>query len=106
MTKKTLSADDIVHVAKLSNLSISEDEKNTFALQLSEVINYIEMLGEVDTEGVGPTSQTTGLVNVARKDELQVERTFDSATATSNGDQVYNDYFQVPMILKQRTLQK
>ena len=67
--KKNLTIEEIRHVANLANLTLSEDEVKKFGGQLSEVLDYIEKLKEVETKNVEPTSQVTGLENIFREDE-------------------------------------
>lgn len=64
----------IEHIAKLSRLTLSEDEKELYTTQLQSIFAYVETLQEVDTEGVEPTSQVTGLKNVVF-DDIVEERT-------------------------------
>lgn len=94
-----LSADEVKHVAKLSNLNLEEDEISTLQKQLSSVIDYIEELQEVDVEGVEPTSQTTGLINVTREDHVNPERVLSQENATLEADKVHNGYFVVPAVI-------
>ena len=47
---------EVEHVAKLARLDIGEDEKGTFARQLSAVLTYMDQLKEVETAGVEPTT--------------------------------------------------
>ena len=63
-----LTKDQVKHVAKLANLPLSESEEQIFADQLSETLEYVVKLNEVETKGVEPTSQVTGLENVTRED--------------------------------------
>ncbi len=65
-----ISKDQVKHVAKLARLSLDEAEVEVFAQQLSGVFEYMECLNKVDTDGVEPTSQVTGLTNVLREDEV------------------------------------
>ncbi len=65
-----LSKQEIEKIAQLSRLKLSEEEKEQFALQLSEVLEYFEKLGEVNTINVEPTAQVTGLENIYREDEI------------------------------------
>ena len=65
-----LSRDQVKHIAKLARLSLTEEEVEKFQRQLSEVLEYMEVLNEVETEGVEPTAQVTGLENVFREDEV------------------------------------
>ncbi len=67
----TISTSDIQHLASLSSLALADDEVNGLRQDLENIIGYIEQLGELDTSGVEPTYQVTGLENVWREDEVQ-----------------------------------
>ncbi len=67
----SLTPEQVRHVAKLARLRLSEAEVEKFSTQLSSILDYVVILNEVDTEGVAPTSQVTGLENVTRKDEVR-----------------------------------
>ena len=67
----TISTSDIQHLASLSNLALADDEVDGLRQDLENIIGYIEQLGELDTSGVEPTYQVTGLANVWREDEIQ-----------------------------------
>jgi aspartyl-tRNA(Asn)/glutamyl-tRNA(Gln) amidotransferase subunit C len=69
MAKLTIS--EVEHIAKLSKLELSQEEKEKYCEQLSSVLAYVDQLAEVDTEGVEPTSNITGLENVMREDEVE-----------------------------------
>ncbi len=88
---------DISHVAKLANLPLSEEEKKKFDAQLEETIRYIESLSEVDTEGIEPTSQVTGLENVTREDI--VKPSLSQEDALKNAKSTHNGFFKVKGIL-------
>lgn len=64
-----ISKDTVKHIAKLARIKLSEKEVEKFSGQLSSVFEYMEILEEVDTEGVAETAQVTGLENVMEKDE-------------------------------------
>lgn len=68
MTKITL--EDVKHLANLSNLELEEKEAQDLTADLDNIVSYIEQLGELNTEGVEPTYQVTGLENVWRDDEI------------------------------------
>lgn len=80
---------NISHVAKLANLTLTEEEKVRFETQLSSVLDYIARLNEVDTNDVEETSQVTGLENVLREDNeapsLPQETALSQAKNTHNG---------------------
>ncbi len=69
----SLTPEQVRHVAKLARLRLSEAEVEKFSTQLSSILDYVAILNEVDTEGVEPTSQVTGLENVTRADELRAK---------------------------------
>ncbi|EKD86171.1 MAG: Glutamyl-tRNA(Gln) amidotransferase subunit C [uncultured bacterium] len=88
---------DIAKVAKLANLPLTDEEKKKFESQLGETIQYIEGLNEVDTEGIEPTSQVTGLENVLREDEIKPS--LSQEQALSNAKSTHNGFFKVKGIL-------
>ncbi len=97
-----MSEKDVEHVAKLAKLDLTPIETKKFQKQLSEVINYIRQLQEVDTKDVEPTSQTTGLRDVYRTDEIDTLQMFSQEEALSGKDNTINGIFQVEAILKER----
>lgn len=88
---------DVSHVAKLANLPLSDEEKTRFEKQLSETLDYVKQLEEIDTKGVEPTSQVTGLENVTREDEPRPSLSQDEAL--KNAKSVHNGFVKVPAIL-------
>jgi len=66
-----LSKQQIQHIANLARLDLSEKELETYGSQLSDVLNYINQLQEVDVTNIEPTAQVTGLENVLRQDEVE-----------------------------------
>ncbi len=65
-----LSRDDVLKLAQLARLSLSDDEVAVFQKEISTILQYIELLQKADIGGLEPTSQVTGLVNVMRDDEV------------------------------------
>lgn len=63
-----LSKQEIQHIAKLARLDLTEEELKKYGSQLSDVLNYIDQLKEVDVNGVESTAQIIGLENVLRED--------------------------------------
>lgn len=66
----TITTDDVRHLAQLSSLQLSDEEVANLQLDLGNILNYIDQLSELDTTGVEPTYQVTGLENVWRDDEV------------------------------------
>ncbi len=65
-----LSPQDILKLARLSRLQLSQEEIAQFGEELSAILEYVEQLSTVDAKGLEPTSQVTGLTNVTRDDEV------------------------------------
>lgn len=66
MTK--ISIDDVKKLALLSRISISDKKAKQLSGQLANILDYVSVLNDIDTSGLEPTSQVTGLTNVERKD--------------------------------------
>lgn len=65
-----LTPDDVLKLARLAKLQLSEEELLQFPKELSAILAYVEQLSKVDTKGLEPTTQVTGLTNVMRPDEI------------------------------------
>jgi len=65
-----LTIEEIGKISKLARLELTDNEKKKYAEELSVVLDYIEMLNEVDTDNITETCQVTGLKNVVREDKI------------------------------------
>ncbi len=65
-----LSRDDILKLAKLSRLELTDDEVTQFEAEIGSILEYVEMLQKVDLDKLEPTYQVTGLKDVTRPDEI------------------------------------
>jgi len=65
-----LSRDDVLKLARLARLSLSDDEVAEFSSELTAILHYVEQLQDVEVDGLKPTNQVTGLTNVMREDEV------------------------------------
>jgi len=65
----SISREQVLHVAKLARLRLSDEEVETMARELNGIFEHIERIGELDLEGVEPTSHVVALENVLRADE-------------------------------------
>ncbi|NRA39214.1 MAG: Asp-tRNA(Asn)/Glu-tRNA(Gln) amidotransferase subunit GatC [Planctomycetes bacterium] len=63
------TSDEVNKIAKLARIELTDDEVKKMGDELGAIIGYIELLQEVDTEGIEEIAQVTGLVNVVRADE-------------------------------------
>jgi aspartyl-tRNA(Asn)/glutamyl-tRNA(Gln) amidotransferase subunit C len=66
-----LNREDVLKLAQLARLELTDEEVEEFAGELSEILQYVEQLGSVEVSGLKPTQQVTGLSNVTREDEIQ-----------------------------------
>ena len=65
-----LSREEVLHIARLARLGVTEEDVDKFREQLSNILQNFEILRQVDTEGVPPTAQSIVLQNVMRDDEV------------------------------------
>ena len=93
----TISTSDIQHLASLSSLALTDDEVDGLRQDLENIIGYIEQLGELDTAGVEPTYQVTGLENVWREDEVKPGISRDELLELAPEKQ--NNQVKVPQVL-------
>jgi len=59
-----------MYVARLAKIAITDDEAAKLTKELDAILGYVQQLDAVDTQGLQPTYQVTGLTNVTRKDDL------------------------------------
>ena len=69
MSKITI--DEVKRIAALSRIAITEAEASAMAIELGGIVEFVEQLQKVDTTGVEPTSQVTGLEDVWRPDTIR-----------------------------------
>ncbi|MCA9346567.1 Asp-tRNA(Asn)/Glu-tRNA(Gln) amidotransferase subunit GatC [Candidatus Saccharibacteria bacterium] len=69
-----LTRDQVIRLAALSKLHLTESEIKKFQAELSRILDYVDMLDNVDVSGLEPTYQVTGLENVMRDDEVVIQQ--------------------------------
>ena len=65
----TLDRETVLHIARLARVDLSDEEIETFRLQLSDIIGHFDVLNRVDTQGVEPTAHTLPLRNIMADDQ-------------------------------------
>ena len=93
-----LSRDDVLKLAALSKLRLSDEEVENLRTELSEILNYVEQLNEVDTAGLKPTYQVTGLTNVSRSDDIK-DYGYNNEDLLKNAPAVQDNQFKVKRVL-------
>ena len=69
MIPRVIDRDQVLHVASLARLKLSDDEVERIASELSGILEHVERIGELDLENVEPTSHVVAVENVFRPDE-------------------------------------
>ena len=93
-----LSYEQVRHIAWLARLGLSEEEVEKFSLQLSNILENFEILKQVDTANVPPTTHSIPLQNVFRKDD--VADSYSQAEILSNAPKQAEKCFKVQAILE------
>ena len=94
-----LTRDAVVKLAQLSRLKLTDEEIAKFQLELSEILSYVEMLDKVDTKGLEPTYQVTGLKNVMRADKT-LEYQAKPEDLLKNAPAIEKNQFKVKRVLE------
>ena len=91
-----ISREEVLHVARLARLELSEEEVEAYTRQLSRILEHIGKLRALDTTDVPPTSHVLDLKNVLRPDEVRAglsrDETMQNAPDSAGG------FFRVPKI--------
>jgi aspartyl-tRNA(Asn)/glutamyl-tRNA(Gln) amidotransferase subunit C len=69
-SKSVISKDEILKLAKLSNIELSDEEVEKYQTEVASILEMIAKLNEIDTDGVEPTYQVSGNKNIMREDEI------------------------------------
>ncbi len=88
---------DVEYIANLSRLEITEEEKEAYSKQLSEILSHVENLNELNTENTEPTYYPIDMSNVMRKDI--VKPSLDKNKVFASAPLVENNAFKVPKII-------
>jgi len=95
----SISRDDVLHVARLARLHLSDEEVDRLQAQLSNILEAIETLRDVDTSHVGPTASVIQLENVMREDEPRPPMAREATLA--NAPLRDDPFLRVPTVLEE-----
>jgi len=93
-----LSREEVLHIARLARLGLTEAELEKFREQLSNILENFEILRQVDTTDVPPTAQSIALHNVMREDE--VTPSLPPSDILANAPRREGDCFRVRAVLE------
>jgi len=95
-----LSITEVEHIATLARLKLTEAEKEKYGSQLSQILAYMKKLQAVDTAGVEPTSQVTGLSNIMRSDDITESEI--AAEIINGAPSQAGGYIKIPKIFENK----
>ena len=93
-----LSRDEVLHIAGLAKLALTDEETECFAAQLSQILAHAEVLNTLDTESIPPTAQVTSLHDVTRSDEVQ--SSLSSEEALANAPERQDNLFRIRAVFE------
>ena len=94
----SLSSDDVLKLASLARLQLTDDEVARYQRELTAILDYVTQLDAVDTTGLEPTSQVTGLTNVSRPDEI-IDYGYKAAKLLENVPELEGDLLKVKRMI-------
>ncbi len=92
-----ISKEEVIHVANLARLKVDDASIDKFADQVGKILEYVDTLESVNTEGVEPTSHAAFLTNVFREDE--VKESIGVEAGLSNAPEKEDGCFIVPKVI-------
>ncbi|HEX5415567.1 MAG TPA: Asp-tRNA(Asn)/Glu-tRNA(Gln) amidotransferase subunit GatC [Chloroflexota bacterium] len=93
-----ISQEEVDHIAMLARLALTDEERERFRDQLGQIIGYVEMMNQLDTAHVPPSTAVLGIENVTRPDVARPGFPVDLALA--NAPERVEDLFAVPPVLE------
>jgi len=93
-----LSREEVLHIALLARLGLTETEVNRLSEQLSNILENFEVLQQVDTSGIPPTAQSIALQNVIKSDE--VTASLPQSQILANAPRKKENFFRVKAVLE------
>jgi aspartyl-tRNA(Asn)/glutamyl-tRNA(Gln) amidotransferase subunit C len=95
--RPAFTRDDVLHVANLARLGLSDEEIDRYTAQLVSILEHVDAVRALDTSGLPPTAHPLELVNVTRTDELS--ETLDREEVLAQAPAAEAGRFKVPPIL-------
>ncbi len=92
-----ISKDEVLHVAALARLDMSDAEIETMAAQIGDILEYVGMLNSVDTQDVAPTTHAISIENAFRDDAFAQHLTEKATFANAPEDEL--GHFLVPKVV-------
>ena len=97
VTTRKISTEEVEHIAWLAKIELSQDEKARFTKQLNKILEYFELINEIDTEDIQPTSQVVEAISALREDRVNPSLSINDAL--SNTTHRDRGFFKAPKIV-------
>ena len=91
-----INREDVLKIAKLSKLTLTEEEIEKYSSQIGDILKYIELLNELDTSNIEPTTRVIPVNNIFREDEIKEGLSIKKALF--NAPEKKDNMFKVPKI--------
>ncbi len=92
-----ITLEEVQHVAQLARLSLSEEQMTSLMKDMNDILSYMDMLNEVDTSNLEPTSHAMDLKNVFREDQTRPSLPYEKSL--KNAPEQSRDSFVVPRVI-------
>ncbi len=92
-----VSKEELLHIAKLADLNIKEDELDNYLANLQDILNFANVVNNANTEGLGETIGENDKYNVFRKDEVKVFE--DNKALLMNAKEEERNMFKIPKVI-------
>lgn len=93
-----ITRDEVLYVAHLARLELTEAEVERFTVQLNDILLYMDKLNELDTEGIAPMSHALVRENAWREDV--VHPSLPPEVALANAPDPHSTFFRVPKVIE------
>ena len=92
-----VSKEELLHIAKLADLNINEDEIDNYLTNLQDILNFANVVNQADTNGLAETIGENDKFNVFRKDEIKVFE--DNKALLQNAKEQERNMFKIPKVI-------
>ena len=92
-----ISKEEIMHIAKLANLKLKEEEIPEYIKNLQDILNFANIVNKAEVDGLDISTSTINYYNVFRKDEIRVFE--DNKALLQNAPEQKDNMFRVPKVL-------
>ena len=93
-----IKKEDVMHIAKLSMLNLSDEELTKYACNMQDIVNFANTINELDTDGIEEAAFISEASNVFRKDE--VRESFDREELLKNAPSSNGEAYSLPSMME------